>query len=249
MVTPKEGTKAHDMDLLISADIPEELRNTLDEIGWLSVNEDIAETFEDVSGSTELTNLVARKDLETSEVIRMLANSEYSEEDDTDMLTKVKHLCELIGTGEYTPKQVLAYDILEKSLGWDSERFLAKTDDFSKALASMDDMGGDLEVSQNSEFSELDFSGKFGEKRIAQLKTMQRVTSRSLHLDDHEVPHLSYAWTKTGILVADMSERKSSDGQAKEMGDRAGIGGTLMKKSHDGGVMSDYHRPARVIGY
>lgn len=241
-VTPPAGTEAHEKGLLVTPDLPEELERALDEIGWVSVRAEIKETFGDPSSSAEITNVVVRNGLRASDIIEMLSETEYSDDDDTDMLTKIVHLVELVDPSEEDPETVVAYDILRKSLGWKAERMLAATDDFYKMLASMDDQGGDLGATKACPF-------ETGEKDGFQLKTMQRVTSQSLHTSEHEWPHLSYAWTSEGINVADMEERRRPDEQAKAVAADAGTNGTEVKKSHDGGTMSDLGRPGRVIAW
>lgn len=243
MVTPDAGSEPASAGLLITPDLSDGLEETLDNIGWLSVNREIAETFGEASASAELTNVVVRNDLTVEEVVEMLSTAEYSEEDDTDMLTKVIHLVQLVGTeNDPEPVQVAAYDVLRKSLGWEAERLLNRTDDFHKALASLDDLGVDLGTNAASPWN-------CGDAQGFQLKTMQRVTSQSLHRKDHEIPHLSYAWTTEGILVADMDERSGSDGQAKRVADDAGTTQTVVKKSLQSGPLKNYPRPARVIAW
>jgi len=248
IVTPEKGTKPDSCGLFITPDFSEDLEKDLDQIGWLSTHEDVKETFSETSGSTELTNIVVRNDLTVQEVVEKLAKTNYepdNENEDADMITKVIHLVEFLGNEKdrkYEPVQIVAYDILRKSLGWEAERLLSETDDFHKALASMDDMGIDLGTNNASPWD-------CGDEEGFQLKTMQRVTSQSLHTEEHQIPHLSYAWTKNGILVSDMDERAGSDGQAKEVAKEAGTTMTVVKKSLQSGPLSDYPRPGRVIAW
>lgn len=244
ILTPTPGTEAAEEGLLITPDMTGGLEETLDNIGWLSVNEEIAETFGNASASAEMTNVVVRNNLLVDDVVDMLANADYSNEDDTDMLTKVVHLVELVGSEtDPDPVQVAAYDVLRKSLGWEAERLLDRTEDFHKALASLDDRGVDLGTNKESPWDS-------GNAEGFQLKTMQRVTSKSLHTDNHEIPHLSYAWTSEGILVADMDERAGSDGQAEAVKQDAGLSSkTIVKKSEEQGETANYGRPARVIAW
>lgn len=246
LVTPEKGTKAHETGLFVTPDLPEKLEEALDIIGWLSVNEKIEGHFGNVTGSTELTKVVVDNDLSTGEVIKILNKSEYSDEDNTDMITKVKHTVEMFAPGVNDPLAVVAYDLLRKSLGWKAEKLLNRHDDFTKATATWDSGGVDFTVSEDSPWSELDFGS------IAngiQLKSMQRVTSQSLHTADNEHPHLSYAWTKDGINVSDMEERRSSDEQAKAVAEDAGTTQTIVKKSLQSGTLSDHPNPARVIAW
>lgn len=238
-----EAGEAEEEGLLVTPDLSDGLESALDNVDWLSVNQNIAETFADTAGSTELTNLVVRNDIETTEIVSMLSQAEYSSDDDTDMLTKLEHLVDLVGKpDDPRPEVVAAYDVMRKALGWKAERLLDRTEDFHKELASMDDMGVDLGTNGDSPWS-------LGPDDLGfQLKTMQRVTSQSLHTEEHEHPHLSYAWTSEGINVADMAERRSSDGQAKTVANDLGTTMTVVKKSLKSGTTSDLGRPARVLG-
>lgn len=253
-VTPRPGSEVADGGYLITPDMSDAVERTLDEIGWLSVNQEIAETFADVSGSTEITNVVVREDLTVGDVIDLLANADYSQEDDTSMLMKVVHTVEMVSKPKDPddPVKVVAYDVLRKSLGWEIERFLANTDDFYKMLASRDGNGYDLGASQESDWYEL-LGGEDG----FQLKTHTRVTSQSLFSADTEVPHLSYAWTDDGVMVSSMIEhskpidgrKRNKDCVAARLSDMSGASGTVMKKSHDSGTMKNYGRRARIIAW
>lgn len=246
MVTPIEGSDARKAGLLITPDLSDALEDTLDDVNWLSVNEDINESFSDVKGSAELTNVVARKNLTIKTVVNLLKEAEYPDEDDTDMITKMKYVVEAVSqeSDPDNPYTVVGYDMFRKALGWKAELFLSQTDDFHKELASLDQMGVDLGTNQDSPWNLAEDDLGF------QLKTMQRITSQNLHNEDNEHPHLSYAWTENGIHVADMGERRGDDNQAQEMADRAGVRSkTIMKKSEKRSELKHYKRPARVIAW
>lgn len=249
-LTPPEHTTVGEMGLLVTPDLPENLEKALEVIDWLSVGEEVAETFEkDITGSRELTNIVARNDLETEEVVKMLAETEYSDDDDTNMIRKLIDLIRLVAPS-MDARRVAAYDIFRKSLGWESERLLIRSDDFWKALASKDDIDGREGWSDEREKKGIDLGVTDSapwDMDDAQLKTMQRVTSKKLHNEEHEIPHLSYAWTSEGILVADMDERSGSDGQAGAVAEDLGTTKTVVKKSLQSGTTDDLGRPARVL--
>jgi hypothetical protein len=253
-VSPRPGSDVSDGNYLITPDMSEALERTLDNIGWLSVNAQIAETFEDVSGSTEITNIVVRENLSVGDVVELLAEADYSQEDDTSMLMKVVHTVEMVSMPKDPDdaRKVVAYDVLRKSLGWEAERFLSNTSDFHKMLASRDGQGFDLGTSQDTDWYEY-LAGHDG----FQLKTVTRVTSQSLATTETEVPHLSYAWTDDGIMVSTMDEHskpregyeRNKDMVAARLADMSGATGTVMKKSDDGGTMKNYGRAARIIAW
>jgi hypothetical protein len=239
----ESGTPAK-MDLLVTPDLSRAVEMTVENVDWLSVNRDIAETYaDDPDGNVELSNVVVRNDIETAEIVEMMSDSEYSSEDSTDMLTKLRHMVDCVARPEDPrPEVVVAYDIMRKSLGWKAERLLDRTDDFYKELASLDQKGVDLGTTKASPWS-------LGSDDLGfQLKTMQRVTSKGLHRQENEHPHLSYAWTSEGINVADMEERRGSDGQSKKVANDLGTTGTVVKKSQQGGTTKDLGRSARVLG-
>lgn len=245
LITPRPGSRPANAGVFITPNLPEQLETTLDHIGWLSVNEQVLETFEDdseVTGSQELTNIVVRNDLTVGDVVEKLANAEYSDDDDTDMLTKVVHTIQLIAP-EMPAVRIAAYDVLRKSLGWKAEKMLAETKDFNKMLASRDPQGYDLGTNEESPW---DTKGEDG----FQLKTHQRVISQSLHTKDHKVPHLAYQWTTDGIMVASMDEIGGTDELATAIKKDAGLKSkTIVKKSERNGVMDGYGRAGRVIAW
>lgn len=247
LITPHVGSEPHQVGLKLTPDLSEPVEEVLDQIGWLSVGQHVSESFEDdkdITGSQEMTNVVVRRDLTVIDVVEMLSETGYSETDDTDMLTKVRHTIDMVRVpSDPDTVQIMAYDVLRKSLGWLAEKLLAETDHWYKMPASRDPQGYDLGPSGDNPF---DTRGKDG----FQLKTMQRVTSQSLHKKEHEIPHISYAWTHEGIHVADMEEREGTDNQAKAIADAAGLrSGTIVKKSEEVGETKDYGRPARVIAW
>jgi len=249
MVKPKPGTTLFNDGYLITPDFSEALENVLDNVDWLSVNADITGHFGDPTGSTEVTAVVVENGLSVGEVVDLLDRAEYSTTDDTDMITKMIYTVDMVSRpSDPDAVEVVAYDLLRKSLGWLAEKTLAATDDFKKAAASHDSWGIDLMATSDT-WSDYDFAPEAAGVRGFQLKTMQRVTSQSLHNKDHKHPHLSYAWVKGGIVVADMAERSGSDKQAKEVAADANSTMTVVKKSLKSGTTGDYHRPARLIAW
>lgn len=245
----KPGTDLFNQGFLITPDYTDALENYLDNLPWLSIGEEIDGYFGNPTGSTEITHVVLENDLSVGDVVDLLDTVKFTDGGENSMLETmevgVSLLCKQAKNPD-NPSLVIAYDLLRKSLGWEAERLLDSTGDFKKAAASHDKWGVDL-MARSDKWSDYDFSEKAPDLRGFQLKTMQRVTSQSLHLDDHEHPHLSYGWTNDGLILSDMDERRSSDNQAKAMGNELGCTGTVTKKSLKSGTTADYHRPARII--